>query len=161
MNNIKFSFFIFIFWLYPLTTNALISSNNSEYKIVCGIASKNGKFVKIIKETRIIPFITAKEDPSFYFGCTIRRNKKGIQTDILEIALTAPKTNQISSNINYTKKEFKNTINLTYTPRKFKNFSSIVFRLNEGDQAGEYKLSLRIKNKFDRQIIFQIVVPGS
>ncbi len=143
-----------LFWLIPLSSIAIVENQNSTHNVICGITSVNGDDVKIVKKTRTIPFVTTKDNPDYYFGCTINSEKK---LHVLEAVLIAPITKKITSNIGHAADNLNKTTTVKYNPYAFTDFAFIVFQLNEGDQLGIYKLTIIIDGKPEKQITFNIV----
>ena len=124
-----------------------------EPTITCGIANKYKDRLIITNQTEKIPFITIQENPNFNFGCKIHYPSSIFE---LHAEITAPQSNNISSNLEHTKSSTKKTVTIITKPITFKNNGYVALKLNEGDFQGNYEIKIFVDNEHIGDMLFDV-----
>ncbi len=136
------------------------------YHINCGIAQKLSQTFEIIKVGTNIPFITEKQNPDFYFGCTIRTQSNTATpnkpfTVHGQVTLPPSPSAIFQSEIGHSEKTVNNVLVIRTTPIPSKFIESrqigfLVFQLDENDIPGEYLIDIYVDSIIVKKVAFNI-----
>ena len=149
---LKYIFIVFI--LIPIVSRANIVNTSNEHNVICGIASIKGDKVKILKKTKVIPFITSEDNPDYYFGCVITSDNK---KHILEATLFTPVAKTITGNIGHIISKTNTNTKIKFSPHIFRSYGYVIINFNQGDQLGIYTLNMLIDKKTEKEMVFHVI----
>ncbi len=152
--------------LSPLSYSSSALPKN--YQISCGIAQKLSQTFEIIKVSTDIPFITEKQNPNFYFGCTVKA--KDLKTTSNkpftihgQLTLPASTSATFQSAIGYSEKTVNDSLIINTTPIystlvDSKQTAFLVFQFDNNDRPGSYLVDVYVDSAIVKRVEFKVSI---